>query len=229
MGDLLICPKCRERLWVGEMQIPLLTCPRCLARVVNPNVARESAVRPRQVIEIEEQADEDVRGPTYWLNFLAIALIAGAVFVAIGVNELNILSVLMAFAGVIIGGVVVLMYRIAAGRQEAAQPYLRRVQRGGTTVFDYASIGQQDGSGAFLSGFMLALSISFVTLIAVAFGRGVNRGVAIGAGVVGLGALVYLAIRAAQFEKRGFLNGLVVGIVISACSCGPCALIAVSA
>src|SRR6266704_6228541 len=113
MGDLLICPKCRERLWVGEMQIPLLSCPKCLARIVNPNVARETAVRPRQVIEIEEQADEDVRGTTYWLNFLAIALIAGAVFVAIGVNELNILSVLMAFAGVIIGGVVVLMYRTA--------------------------------------------------------------------------------------------------------------------
>ena len=100
MSDILICPKCQERLWVGEMQIPLITCPKCLARIINPNAGRETVGtkpnalqrRPRQVIPLEEEAGRDIRDTTRWLVALALALFLGAIVIAskIGVNTLSV-------------------------------------------------------------------------------------------------------------------------------------------
>src|SRR5438270_4849688 len=73
---MLTCPHCQERLWVGEMQIPLLTCPRCFGVIVNPNAA--SKVRqPREVIPLERDVHFDMRDTVGGLGILAIMLIVG--------------------------------------------------------------------------------------------------------------------------------------------------------
>src|SRR5437762_10925349 len=93
------------------MQIPLITCPKCLARIINPNAGRETVGtklnapqrRPRQVIPLEEEAGRDIRDTTRWLVALALALFLGAIVIAskIGVNTL---SVVLIGAGIIMAG-----------------------------------------------------------------------------------------------------------------------------
>jgi len=87
LNDTLICPHCQEKLWVAQMQIPLLTCPRCLGLIVNPNAAAEKPppplpgaqrrVEPRMVIPIEEEADYDLRGTVVGLVLLALVILGG--------------------------------------------------------------------------------------------------------------------------------------------------------
>src|SRR3954470_24143879 len=89
LPDTLICPNCHEKLWVAQMQVPLLTCPRCLRVIVNPNAATgvdadraargRASMEPRQVIPIEEEVNYDLRGTVGGLTILALTLLLGAV------------------------------------------------------------------------------------------------------------------------------------------------------
>jgi hypothetical protein len=236
VGEILTCPKCRQRLWVGEMQIPLVTCPKCLARVVNPNARErpedaaplEYRTRPRWVVPVEEESDADIRNTAMWLSILAVGLFAGAILVAIVVG-LNFMSLLMVGAGLIMAIVVGWMYRQVPKEKEPPPPYLQRVQRGGVTVFDYASIRQEGGTGAFFGGFVLAVGISFMTMLGTGIGRGAaGQAIAVIVLAAGIAALIFLVVRAASDpQRRGFYNGLVAGSILGATGCGPCAVMAV--
>src|SRR5438045_9212821 len=86
LSDTSICPHCHEKLWVAQMQIPLLTCPRCLAGVVNPNakealdarVALDYRTQPRLVLPVEEETSSDLRNTAMWFSIWMICLFAGA-------------------------------------------------------------------------------------------------------------------------------------------------------
>jgi len=75
LSDTLICPHCHETLWVGQMQIPLLTCPRCLGVIVNPNAGQAAQIQPRQVIPIEEDIGHDLSGTVWGLMVLGLTLV----------------------------------------------------------------------------------------------------------------------------------------------------------
>src|SRR5688572_5458756 len=179
VGDTLVCPKCRERLWVGEMQIPLVTCPKCLARVVNPNAREDAAaaalleyrIPRRWVVPVEEESDADIRNTAMWLAILAVGLFAGAILVAIVVG-LNFMSLLMVGGGLFMAIAVGWMNLKAPKAEVAERPFVERVQRGGATVFDYASPGKQGGTGQFFGGFVVAIGVSFITLIGTGIGKG---------------------------------------------------------
>jgi hypothetical protein len=236
VGDILVCPKCRERLWVGEMQIPLVTCPKCLARVVNPNAREDPAAAaplqyrtpPRWVVPVEEESDGDIRNTAMWLAILAVGLFAGAILVAIVVG-LNFMSLLMVGGGMIMAIAVGWMNLRAPKVQVRERPFLQRVQRGGATVFDYATPGQQGGTGAFFGGFVLAVGISFMTMIGTGMVRGAGgQAVAVIVLAAGIAALIFLGVRAAMNpQRRNFYNGLVTGSILGASGCGPCAVMAI--
>jgi hypothetical protein len=166
---------------VGEIQIPLVTCPKCLARVINPNAQREPLARttgsrapaPRQVISLEEEASGDVRDTTRWLVVLAVALLVGAVvpFIWLG---MNLLSGLMIAGAVLMGVAIAALYRKSPQIHEAPAAYFNRPGRDGTTVLDYTNIHQKPNTGAFQGGFILAVGISFLTMMATSAGRDVN-------------------------------------------------------
>src|SRR5437016_9997833 len=89
LSDTLICPHCNQKLWVAQMQIPLLTCPRCLGVIVNPNAASRASIapppipqrriEPKMVIPIEQDVGQDLRGTVGGLMVLALTLIIGSV------------------------------------------------------------------------------------------------------------------------------------------------------
>jgi len=214
------------------MQIPLITCPRCLARIVNPNAGRETVARkpnapqrrPRQVIPLEEEAGSDIRDTTRWLVVLALALFLGAIVIASKIG-MNTLSVVLIGAGMILAGAIGVIGRKSSGVEEPAPPYLQHAERGGMAVFDYASVREEANVGSFLGGFVLAIGLSFGAMIVIAAARGVGRAVAIAVAFVVVGALAYFGVRAKQSpQKKGFYGGVISGLIFGAMGCGPCAL-----
>lgn len=231
MGDVLICPKCRQRLWVGDIQIPLVTCSRCLARVVNPNAARDEDGRriSRHVIPVESETSSDVRDIHRWLVALSILLFVGGILVAFW-HGINLTSALMMAAGLVMGAAVMPLYRRSREVGESPAPDFYREPRGKVTILDYANIrGNREGSiGGFLSGFTLAIVISFLTFMAAAVGRLSGQAVGIIALAGGIATIIILIVRnASKSQNRDFFNGLVAGSILGGMSCGPCAVIGV--
>jgi hypothetical protein len=215
------------------MQIPLITCPKCLARIINPNAGRETVARksdtpqrrPRQVIPLEEEAGGDIRDTTRWLVVLALALFLGAIVIASKIG-INTLSVVLIGAGIILAGAIGVIGRKSSGIVEPTpSSYLQHAEREGMTVFDYASAHQEANVGSFLGGFVLAIGLSFVAMIVIAAARDAGRAVAIVVAMVIVGALVYFGLRATQSpQKGGFYGGVISGLIFGAMGCGPCAL-----
>src|SRR4051794_31409857 len=98
------------------MQIPLITCPRCLARIINPNAGRETvAAQTRQIlrrhrIPLEDEAERDIWGTTHFLWILA-AVLVGAGIVLTKMMGMSALSTMLAVAGVVIAGVIWVLRR----------------------------------------------------------------------------------------------------------------------
>src|SRR5438045_4749044 len=103
LSDTVICPHCNETLWVAQMQIPLLTCPRCLGVIVNPNAGQAAQIQPRQVIWIEEEAGFDLRGTVWGLVVLGLTLVVAGVG-AVLVAKQSILGVILIGAGLLTAG-----------------------------------------------------------------------------------------------------------------------------
>jgi cell division protein FtsW (lipid II flippase) len=60
MSIELICPRCQTRLTVSDAARRQLTCPRCLAQLLNPHgVDPSNQTAPRPVIPLEQQVSRD--------------------------------------------------------------------------------------------------------------------------------------------------------------------------
>jgi hypothetical protein len=230
VGDILVCPKCQERLWVGEMQIPLVTCPKCLGVVINPNAAREpiaseaGQILPRQVIPVESEAQEDIWGTTVLLRPFAAALV-GAGILLIKMTGLGALSLILIVSGIVTLGLI----WVLRGRTRTEVPapvYLQRAQRG-PEILEYANMPQERNIGAFVAGFILALAYCFAAMIGIlTTNKPMNRELAIAAAVVGVAVLLFCGFRASKRQQKGgFYGGVMSGLVLGAMSCGPCSLI----
>jgi drug/metabolite transporter (DMT)-like permease len=228
VGDILVCPKCQERLWVGEIQIPLVTCPKCLARVVNSNGAEDAGGEsPQQVIPLESETSSDVRHTMRWVVVLAIALFGMGLFILLSAGN-NVWSILMMAGGAIIAAMIPTLYRKSREVREPPRAhYYPTSERDGVALLEYANIRRERRAniGSFLGGFFLAMAISFATMILTGIGRQVAAGISVLLFVLGAGVLSWLAFTNAHDpQKRDFFNGLVAGIVLGAFGCGPCAI-----
>jgi len=83
----LTCPRCHQRLTVSELAPRQLTCPNCLARLINPRWGEDPKpskslsedVRPRKVISLDRQVHRDMRSSIFVLAGTAAVFAAGAV------------------------------------------------------------------------------------------------------------------------------------------------------
>jgi len=234
LGDTLICPRCNERVWVREIQIPLVTCPKCLAQMVNPN-AREAAdaAAPleyrrwrQQVIPVERQAVGDIWGTTVLLGILAAVLVVGGILL-LKMTGMNALSIILPMPGLAIAGFIWLL--ITKTKTDGATPLYVQQAEDETAVLDYAHIPEEGSIGGFIGGFILAMGFCLLAMIGIfATARPLNRVLAIAALVVGAGAFVFCSLHALHRQRHGggFYGGVGTGLFLGAASCGPCSQLA---
>ena len=223
MSDTLICPTCHEKLWVAQMQVPLLTCPRCLSVIVNPNAAQSrGSIEPRQVIPLEDDVGHDLRGTVGGLVVLGLTLIIsglGAVFVA----RQSALGVVLIGAGMMTAGGVMYANRRRVAREESLPPPTIR----GGGVLEYGQ-ARQVSVLAFLGGFITAIAIGIICFYAlVATGERTSvttRRIVFAGMVVVIVGLIFAAI---QLRRRpgwaGFGRGVAIGLALAMMALGPCA------
>ena len=81
----ITCPRCGESLTLSENAPPLVTCPRCLAALVNP-ASPLSGVRPVPVIPLDRQVERDTRIGT-WVLISLLGLLTVAAIVTFGARD----------------------------------------------------------------------------------------------------------------------------------------------
>jgi hypothetical protein len=207
------------------MQIPLLTCPRCLRVIINPNAATRPAVEPRQVVPLEEEVHYDLRDTVGGLTILALTLFLGAV-VAWVYSQMAGLG-----AALFIGA----MMTVAGGIWAARRPkddqqwegFLPPPPLRDGRVLEYQQVRPKVSVLAFIGGFLVAITIGIICFYAmVATGDrasvGTRRLVFAGMLVLILG-MVYAATRLGRIPGwAGFGRGVAVGLAMSMMALGPC-------
>ena len=224
LSDTLICPHCNETLWVAQMQVPLLTCPRCLGVIVNPNAASGARViEPRQVIPIEEEAGFDLRGTVWGLLVLGLTLVVAGVG-AVVVAKQSTLGVILIGAGLLTAGGVMLAKQRIVPREESLPP--PAIGPGG--VLNYAPAQRRVSVLAFLGGFIMAIVIGiicFYTLVATGDQTSVTTRRMVFSGMVVV--IVGQILAAIQLRRRpgwaGFGRGVAIGLALAMMALGPCA------
>lgn len=232
MTDTLICPHCQQRLWVAQMQVPLLTCPRCLGVIVNPNAATRHSlppplpqrrIEPRMVIPIEEEVGYDLRGTVGGVLVLALTLIIGGVG-AVFVSHQPLLSIVLIGAGLMTaGGVIFANQKAKAQAQTLPPPPMR-----GGGVLEYQQSRTPVSVLAFLGGFIVAIVIGIICFYAlVATGERTSvmtRRLVFSGMVIVIVGLIFAAI---NLRRRpgwtGFGRGVAIGLALALMALGPCA------
>src|SRR4051812_7693144 len=106
------------------MQIPLLTCPRCLGVIVNPNAAsglreppqiRRRNLEARDVIALEDEVGLDLRRTLAGLIVLGITLLMGGLGAIFIVQKPELSIILIGSALMVGGGVFYANWRATAG------------------------------------------------------------------------------------------------------------------
>lgn len=182
---------------------------------------------PRQVIPLENETDSDIRDTTRWMIVLAGALIGGAVLVAT-VLGIDIISVVLGIGGAVMAAAIPVIQRKSRQVNEPQPPYLRAVERGERTVFDYSNYsnaGDSMDAGQFLGGFVLAIVMSLGTLMGIGVARQAGRGMPVVFISVAVIFFIYIAVRAFQnWQRRSFFQGMIAGVMVGVVGCGPCAV-----
>jgi DNA-directed RNA polymerase subunit RPC12/RpoP len=78
MPATLQCPSCGKTLTVSDAAPPRLTCPRCLAKIINDR-PRSMPHAARAVLPVDDQADRDSRITRAAVIAVLILLVGGAV------------------------------------------------------------------------------------------------------------------------------------------------------
>jgi len=231
LTDTLICPHCQEKLWVAQMQIPLLTCPRCLGLIINPNAAARASIppplpqqriEPRMVIPIEEEVGYDLHGTVGGMLVLALVLIIGGVG-AIVISHQPLLSVVLVGAGLMTAGGVMFANRRARAQSDSLPPPMRS---GG--VLEYQQSRTPVSVLAFIGGFIIAIvigAICFYALVATGDRTKVETRRLVFAGmVIVITGLIIAAINLRRVPGwTGFGRGVAIGLALAMMALGPCA------
>jgi len=214
------------------MQIPLLTCPRCLGLIINPNAAAETSItppplpqrriEPRMVIPIEEEVGYDLRGTVGGMLVLGLVLILGGVG-AIVVSHQPLLSLVLGGAGLMTAGGVIFANQKAKTQAQTLPPPMR-----GGGVLEYQQSRTPVSVLAFLGGFIMAIVIGIICFFAlVATGERTSvmtRRLVFSGMVIVIVGLIFAAI---NLRKRpgwtGFGRGVAIGLALALMALGPCA------
>jgi len=209
------------------MQIPLLTCPRCLGVIVNPNAAAR-ARQPQQVLPVERDIFYDLRDTVGGLSILVILLIiggAGAIFL----RQMAI-SVILIGCGMMVAGFVGFTQRKRAADERWNDAILSEPAPRGGPMLEYSRevrVAPSVSILGFIGGFIFAIVIGIACFYAMII-TGDRSSVwtrrlvfiLMIAAIVGLIFLAAWASRKPAF--RGLGRGVVVGLVLSMMALGPC-------
>ena len=113
------CPRCKAQLVVRDAEYPFLSCPQCLARIRNPNLAQPPPLppAPRRRWRVDERARRDRQ----WTG-AALGLLAG--FGILGVAAVGAdWGLWLLAAGVVVWGLAVSL----SGSDDAAGTFARIV------------------------------------------------------------------------------------------------------
>lgn len=237
----ITCPRCGQELTVTEAAPPQVSCPRCLAALVNPASPYSGVPRPVPVLPLDQQVAHDTRTGTY-LTYGLIALIAvGSLFTFLSGTARNGTFILL-----LAGGLATFLYFLgqiradtaATPSEPSADSYSdpsRDPGPGQSRVLEY---GRPRGSqrpaatpGAVAGGFFSAIAVcglGFLVLGSTAdySGRrsaGGNYNALILAAVV-LAVIVFIVMTVRISGRwRGFGPGATAGLCLGLLALGPCA------
>jgi hypothetical protein len=237
----ITCPQCGNTLTVSENAPPRVSCPRCLAPLLNP-ASPASGVRPVPVLPLDSQVERDTRFGR-WLSFGLVGLLAiAAAFTFAGGNTSSgVFVMLMA------GGLATFLYFFGEIRGDKAP------RRGATeatsesgpapsplpdvtgpSMLQYRTAGGADRpratAGAVAAGFFSAIgvcAVGFLILLATAETSSIRAHASHNAlylaGVVVLVIAFIIASVNISWRWRGFAPGAIAGLCLGMLALGPCA------
>jgi len=225
MPHRLSCTYCGALLSVREDAPQRITCPRCMASLVNANPSSKEIALP--AVPLDREIGNDLFGVRYVMTFLAIGLIVTAIVSVWGQTSQGRLAGVLVIAGVVIGAVSAFMHTFhKSGRERngwadsANAPALRE-----GSILEYQGRVVDPARSAVTVGSQMAIGF-FVWVMAVALcvwlfqsRQGVRSGNAEGAWVVIATILAVLGGMALwlrmRLRWRGFIPGLLLGLGIT--------------
>ena len=234
----ITCPRCGRQLTVTENAPAQVTCPVCLAALVNPASPLSGVPRPVPVIPLDRQVARDTRWVT-WLVFILLALLAFVAIVTIsrGNARGGTNMILM------VGGLATFVYFFGAIRADTKPPPAATPQRaappvpaepGGPAVLEYGVPRRPARPavtvGAVTGGFFSAIGVCalgfFILATTVSAGsRGSGQhGQVQYLSLVAAMVLIYVVmVPGISIRWRGFAPGAIAGLCLGMLALGPCA------
>ena len=240
----IICPRCGQSLTVSAQAPPRVSCPRCLAALVNPASPASGVPRPVPVLPLDRQIERDTRlGGWLFAGTLALMSVA-AFFTFVMGNGRDGWFVLL-----LIGGLATVVYFVGTARADAAPaparepPPMPDTSPGSTPppmpgdagVLEYG--GPQRvyrpaaTAGAVAAGFFSAVGVCAAGFLILGYTSdlsgsrraGPNYHALILAGVVvAVIGFIVVAVRISG-RWRGFGPGSIAGLCLGLMALGPCA------
>jgi hypothetical protein len=229
----LICPRCHTRLTVSDAAQQRLTCPRCLAELLNPHgVDPSKQTAPRPVIPIEQQVSRDQSLSRGGLIAIMVLLTIGGMIMIGGMNLgavgkiLTLVLLTAAAAGLVMIGL----------RSKSETDALATVTKSSPApppisgALSYRS-ARDEGDGwtglRFAGGFFAAIGVcaGCFILLAATVDYQPKAAHVVFLGVV-LAAVVGLIVLTTSVRRNpswsGFGPGVTVGLVLGMMALGPC-------
>jgi hypothetical protein len=236
----ITCPRCGQQLTVTENAPPRVTCPVCLAALVNPASPHSGVPRPVPVIPLDRQVARDTRWVT-WLIYALLALLASMAIITMAQGDARAGTYMI----LIVGGLATFLYFFGEIRADMKSPPAAVPERfappvpaepGQPAVLEYGlprgAARPPAAAGAVAAGFFSAIGVCALGFFVLASTADWNGGSAsskhnthamILAGVV-FGVLAFLAVTIrVGIRWRGFVAGATTGLCLGMLALGPCA------
>jgi hypothetical protein len=161
----LTCHECGEVLRTERSAPARVTCPKCLARVLNPNARIPPQILPQEVLPVEQDAKADVVDIGRLLTVLWMLLLAGGIVAArLGEMSMGLLLIVPAVLIAIVSG---LVFTKAPRKYIGDTHPERKPSPDGQTVLDYAHrplrheyVDDAFRIGPFISGFFSTIAVA---------------------------------------------------------------------
>jgi hypothetical protein len=229
----LMCPRCQTKLTVSDTAPRLLTCPRCVAQLINPYATDPSTqIAPRPVIPLERQVSRDQSAGRGALIAIMILLAIGGI-VMVGAMDLGTVGrilTLVLLTGAAAG--LVMIGLRSKSEAEALSSVTKSIPQPPPipSQLSYRSY-QQESDGRvglrFAGGFFTAIgacAACFILLGAtVDFQPKEAHIIFLGIALAAVVGLIMLSVSMHRNPAwRGFGPGVTVGLVLGMMALGPC-------
>ena len=236
----LMCPRCQTKLTVSDAAPKLLTCPRCLAQLINPYAMEPSTQSaPRRVIPLEQQISRDQSLSRGGLIAIMVLLAIGGL-VMIGQMHLGAIGTLLTL--VLLTGAAAALVMIglrSKAESDAVSSMTQQLSNQQPTTarpppipppLTYQSFRQESDARVglrFAGGFFTAIGVCaacFILLAAtVDFQPKEAHIIFLGTALAAVVGLIMLSVSTHRKPTwRGFGPGVTVGLVLGMMALGPC-------